>query len=473
MKTSTALLTLAAVALAVAILAPVVQHATEKTIDGVAAARTAREAELAKQEAVRTWQQQQQAQLDVEVAKASATAASELAPIWQAAGLVLALAIGGALVMLVYGLTHATVTAARLRATLIHADKDQVSAAYPLVTTPAGIIALPPPALARREAVAAITAPAPITTPPLLPVAGTWSEVRQSFTPTADRLLLGVSLDGPIYAPLTGLLSVLIVGRPGSGKTTLLRLLAEQAIMAGATVVAWDLHNDMRLDGVELCTDEATIGASATAIMAEIDARRRNGRGQPVVVMVDELPLLARAVPEAGTAMRRVVLEGRKFNVFGLIAGQGAPAAVFDGGRLVRDATASRFVFRTSTAEARRAGLERTEAITTNTLPVGVCVLDGSVVEHPTVVSIPRLDAPRLLPGSTTGSYTTSGSLPLPGSYTGSGSGSTTGSMAEAVKLVRSGQTMTSALRTVYGVDGGRRFTELRTELAAALGGQP
>ena len=478
MKTSTALLTLAAVALAVAILAPVVQHATEKTIDGVAAARSAREAELAKQEAVRTWQQQQQAQLDVEVAKATADTATELAPVWQTMTLVVALALAGAAVMLAYGLVSAAVTAAKVRATLIHADKDQVSAAFPLVTTPAGIIALPPPALARREAVAAITAPAPITTPPLLPVAGTWSEVRQSFQPTADRLLLGVSLDGPVYAPLAGLLSVLIVGRPGSGKTTLLRLLAEQAIMAGARCVCWDLHNDMRLDGVELCTDEATIGASAAAVMAEIDARRRNGRGQPVVVMVDELPLLSRAVPEAGSAMRRIVLEGRKYAIYGLIAGQGAPADLFDGGRLVRDATASRFVFRSSTAEARRAGLERVESLTTSTLPVGVCVLDGSVVERPTVVSIPRLDGTPLAimaPRPTTGSYTTSGALPGSGSTTGSGSGSTTGSspMTEAVKLVRSGQTMTAALRTVYGVDGGRRFTELRTELAAALGGQP
>lgn len=249
--------------------------------------------ELAKQEAVRTWQAAQQAQLDLQVATATADTAAALAPAWQAAGLVLVLALGGALVMLVYGLTTAAITAARLRSTLIHADRDQVSAAYPLVTTPSGIVALPPPALAsRREVTPAL--PAPITTTPLLPIAGTWSELRTTFTPTADRLLLGVSLDGPVYGRLTDLLSILIVGRPGTGKTTLLRLLAEQAIMAGATVVACDLHNDMRLDGVELCTDEATIGASAAAIMAELDARRRNGRGQPVVVMVDELPLLSR-----------------------------------------------------------------------------------------------------------------------------------------------------------------------------------
>ena len=466
MKTSTALLTLAALALAAAVLAPSLQHATDGAIDGIAAARTAREQELAKQEAVKTWQAQEQARLDLQVATATADTAAQLAPVWQAAGLVLALALGGALVLLAYGLTTAAITGARLRASLIHADRDQVSAAYPLVTTPSGIIALPPPALASRREVTAAALPAPITTTPLLPTAGTWSELRQTFTPTADRLLLGVSLDGPIYGRLTDLLSILIVGRPGTGKTTLLRLLAEQAIEAGATVVSWDLHNDMRLDGVELCTEEATIGASAAAIMAELDARRRNGRGAPVVVMVDELPLLARAVPEASTAMRRIVLEGRKFNVFGLIAGQGAPADLFDGGRLVRDATASRFVFRTSTAEARRAGLERVESLTTNTLPTGVCVLDGACVQRPTVVSIPRLDAPRQLPGSTSGTLPGSGSSMevLPGSGS---------SMSEAVKLVRSGHTPTAALRVVFGVAGGRRYADLRAELAAALGGQP
>ena len=469
MKTSTALLTLAALALAAAILAPSLQHATDGAIDGIAAARTARETELAKQEAVRTWQAAQQAQLDLQVATATADTAAQLAPVWQAAGLVLVLALGGALVMLVYGLTTAAITAARLRSTLIHADRDQVSAAYPLVTTPSGIVALPAPSLAsRREAISApaLPAPAAITAAPLLPSAGAWSELRATFTPTSEKLLLGVSRDGPVYGRLTDLLSILIVGRPGTGKTTLLRLLAEQAIMAGATVVAWDLHNDMRLDGVELCTDEATIGASAAAIMAELDARRRNGRGAPVVVMVDELPLLARAVPEASTAMRRVLLEGRKFAVYGLIAGQGASADLFDGGRLVRDATASRFVFRTSTAEARRAGLERTEAITTNTLPTGVCVLDGACVQRPTVVSIPRLDAPRQLPGSTSGTLPGSGSSMevLPGSGS---------SMSEAVKLVRSGHTPTAALRMTYGVNGGRRYADLRAELAAALGGQP
>ena len=443
-KITSVLLTLVLAILVLAILTPILQHATDSAIDGVAAARAAREAELAKQEAVRTWQQSQQAQLDVEVAKANADTAADLAPIWQAAGLILAFALGTALVILAYGMVTAAITGARLRATLIHADRDMASSAFPLVSTPAGLITPEAPALATRTpAPAAITAP--ITTTALaLPTAPTWSELRTTFTPTADRLLLGVATGGPVFAPLTGLLSVLIVGRPGSGKTTLLRLLAEQAVMAGATVVAWDLHNDMRLDGVELATTEDAIAASATAITTELDARRRNGRGAPVVVMVDELPLLARTVPEASTAVRRLCLEGRKFGLYCLLAGQGAPADLFDGGRLVRDATASRFVFRTSTAEARRAGLERTEAITTNTLPTGTCVLDGACVTRPTLVAVPRLDGAPPVMATTNG---------------------TTDQVARVRALRAAGWSLSAICREVYGTNGGHGFYEVRRAL--------
>lgn len=461
------LLTLVVLGLALVALAPVVQHATDSAIDGVAAARSARETELAKQEAVRTWQQQQQAQLDVEVAVATADTATALAPIWQAAGLVVALALGGALVLLAYGLTTAAITSARLRATLIHADRDQVSAAFPMVTTPSGIIALPPPALAsRREVTPAL--PAPITTTPLLPTAGTWSELRATFTPTADRLLLGVSLDGPVYAPLTNLLSVLVIGRPGSGKTSLLAMIATEAIEAGVRVVAWDLHADLHVAGVELCTTEEDIARSAEAITTELDHRRRNGRGAPICLLADELPLLA-TVPAAMATIKRTVLEGRKFGLYVLLSGQAVPASIFDGGAMVRSACASRYVFRSNRMEARRSGLEdRLDTANVNTLPTGTAILDGACVTRPTVVSIPRLDAPRLLPGNHTGA---SGTLPRTGSSTEVHTGSSP--MAEAVKLVRSGQSVTAALRTVYGVDGGRRFGELRAELAAALGGQP
>ncbi len=450
-KITGTLLTLAALGLVLVALAPVVQHATDGAIDGVAAARSAREAELAKQEAVRTWQQQQQAQLDVEVAKATADTATELAPVWQTMTLVVALALAGAAVMLAYGLVSAAVTAAKVRATLIHADKDRVSSAFPLVTTPSGIIALPPPALASRREAITPALPAPITTTPLLPTAGTWSELRQSFTPTADRLMLGVSLDGPIYAPITGLLSTLVIGRPGSGKTSLLRLIATEAVEAGVRVVCWDLHSDLNVAGVELATTEEDIAASAEAITTELDARRRNGRGAPICLMADELPLLA-TVPAAMATIKRVVLEGRKYAIYCLLSGQAVPASIFDGGAMVRSACASRFVFRSNRMEARRSGLEdRLDMANVNTLPTGVAILDGACVTRPTLVSIPRLDggAPAVVmaPRPTTG----------------------TADPADEVRRIRelhaNGMSLSAICRTVYGTNGGAGFYAVRRAL--------
>jgi DNA helicase HerA-like ATPase len=295
-------------------------------------------------------------------------------------------------------------------------------------------------------------------------------EVRQTFTPSSEKLLLGVSVDGPVFSPITGLLSTLVIGRPGSGKTTLLRLIATEAIEAGVRVVCWDLHSDLNVAGVELATTEEDIARSAEAITTELDHRRRNGRGAPICLMADELPLLA-TVPAAMASIKRVVLEGRKYAIYCLLSGQAVPAAIFtDGGAMVRSACASRFVFRSNRMEARRSGLEdRLDMANVNTLPTGVAILDGACVTKPTLVSIPRLDgapAAIMAPRPTTGSYTASGTLP------GSGSSTEvhTGSMAEAVKLVRSGQSPTAALRATFGVDGGRRFGELRAELAAALG---
>ena len=94
-------------------------------------------------------------------------------------------------------------------------------------------------------------------------------------------------------------LSVAIVGRPGSGKTNLLRVIAEQATMAGVAVYAWDMHDSMGVAHAETYTEPREIAASAARIIAELEARRRNGRGRtPVLLMADELPLLSAAVPE-------------------------------------------------------------------------------------------------------------------------------------------------------------------------------
>ena len=112
-----ALVVLALVAVAVGGLA--IQAAQDAGNVELQAAR----AELARQEAAqaaaRTWQAQQEAELAVQVAAERAKNARALDGAWAGLGLVVALGLGGAGVILAVGLALAAVDAARLRARLV------------------------------------------------------------------------------------------------------------------------------------------------------------------------------------------------------------------------------------------------------------------------------------------------------------------------------------------------------------------
>ena len=298
-----------------------------------------------------------------------------------------ALVMAGAIVAIGGGL--AVVRAAHVRAGFVPVDLQHPQA----LVSPAGVMVL-----SGRQAE---TAPQAIAAAPAAPMlaAPTWAECLQTFQPAPDRLLLGYGANGAIYGGLPDLLSVAIVGRPGSGKTNLLRVIAQQATMAGVAVYAWDMHDSMGVVDAETFTEPAQIAASAGRIIAELDARRRNGRGRtPVLLMADELPLLSAAVPEAAPALKRIVLEGRKYGLFALLAMAGAAASLFADGTLTRDALSTRFVFACSPAEARRAGLDAETARMAPGLPVGRAILDGRAVRAPVIVALPLAQAQRCAP---------------------------------------------------------------------------
>ena len=379
MKATAVVVVVIAVVVAVLSLAGTV----ENTINaGIADAR----ASVAKAQAARAW-----AETGAAIQESGARAA--LAPARESWGLLLTVAAVVIVLGGLAGVLAAVVRAAHLRASFIHADADRMDGAYPAIATAAGIITLEAPALASR-ARPAIAAPMPTALALPAPSAPAWAEVLQTFAPTQDRLLLGYGTGGAIYGGLPDLLSVAIVGRPGSGKTNLLRVIAEQATMAGVAVYAWDMHDSMGVAHAETYTEPREIAASAGRIIAELEARRRNGRGRtPVLLMADELPLLSAAVPEAAPALKRIVLEGRKYGIFALLAMQGAAASLFDSGTLTRDALSTRFVFACSPAEARRSGLDTETARLAPGLPVGRAILDGRAVRAPTVVALPLAPA--------------------------------------------------------------------------------
>jgi len=281
---------------------------------------------------------------------------------------------------------------------------------------------------------------------------------------------------------LDDLLSVGVVGRSGSGKSTLLRLVILQAISLGADVRILDPHGSITddLPGLPVADTIGAIEGAGAAILAELDRRIsvRARHDRPVLLVADEFPAWAGSAPTAQTALRRAVLEGRKFNLFAYISGQGLPAALFASGTMARDALSSRYVFASSPQIARQIGLDTDMARQAPGLAVGRAILDGrpAGTSGARVIEVPYCDVTDLrsvLPGSHTHREGAGrGPEVLPGSSTEVHTGST---IADAAQMVRAGASMTAALRDTFGVTGGRRYQELAAELRQALGmvGQP
>jgi len=224
-----------------------------------------------------------------------------------------------------------------------------------------------------------------------LPSAPSWASlIASGFVPTAERVLLGYAAAGPVYGPISGLLSTAIAGRPGQGKSTLLRFIYAQVAALGGQSVVWDLHGSIAGDvpGADVCEDVGDVERSARRLLQELEKRRELRQvHKPLLVLVDEWPALSLASKPARSAVSRVVLEGRKFGVYALIAGQGLPADQF-GGSLVRDALSSRYIFKTSAAQGRMAGLEKEHASLLAQLRPGFAVLAGPV--EPQIVAVPQ-----------------------------------------------------------------------------------
>ncbi len=236
---------------------------------------------------------------------------------------------------------------------------------------------------------------------PALPIAPTFAQlVAGGFHARTDRMLLGYGVDGPIYGGIDALLSTAIAGRPGQGKSTTLRMVYAQCLQVGAEVMLLDPHGSIAGDVQHgpsqlVASTGAELDDAAAWLTRELERRlvayRAGARVfRPLLVMADEMPVVALSSKAAVQALGRVVLEARKVGGYALISGQGLPASNF-GGRLVRDALSSRIIHKTTAAEGLRAGLDKNAAQLLEQLQPGYAVLDGPV--QPQIVAIPMTTA--------------------------------------------------------------------------------
>jgi nucleoside-triphosphatase THEP1 len=213
-------------------------------------------------------------------------------------------------------------------------------------------------------------------------------------------MLLGYTSDGPLYGSIDALLSTAIAGRPGQGKSTLLRGVYWQVRRIGGDVGILDPHgsilDDVQGAGARFVASTGSELDQAGALLVEelerrLEAYRRGRRDfSPLLVLADELPVLSLSSKPAVEAIGRIILEARKVGAYVLVSGQGLPADRM-GGRLVRDALSSRFIFKTSADEARRCGLGGDAARLVLDLRPGVAILDGPCDPQP--VAVPNCTA--------------------------------------------------------------------------------
>ena len=202
---------------------------------------------------------------------------------------------------------------------------------------------------------------------PAYPTAPPFSAIAHQISP--GRLILGYTLEGPVYGDVTDLLSMAFVGKPGTGKSSALLYYLAMLVLVGADVHVFDHQGS--LSGISGLLPYASsfdeFEPEVAAITQEIAEREALWRAhkqvrRPMLVLVDELPGVARWEQRTRPShnlldlAERIVIDHRKHNVFCLLSGTSLPAEVLP--TLTRDNLSSRVVFNSSNTHARMAGLD-------------------------------------------------------------------------------------------------------------------
>jgi len=229
-----------------------------------------------------------------------------------------------------------------------------------------------------------------------------------NFTPTADRILLGLGEGGDLLTvPAKALCHVALVGATNGGKSNLLRLLIPQLQSIGASVYLADPHY-ARHDAASgeswaaiekrLATapahEAADMGAMFSLFSHELQTRlqrRRDGLpvGKPMFLALDELPVIAQRVPQSIDMLASLLREGRKCGMYIVGASQTMLVKALGGDSSARDAFRTCFYVggdgysATALLDVRRADIDE------GSLTTGVAMLRSTATNPARLVRVP------------------------------------------------------------------------------------
>ncbi len=192
----------------------------------------------------------------------------------------------------------------------------------------------------------------------------TFTQVLKRFTPSLDRLFLGVLPDGtPIFCAAKDLCHVALAGTTGGGKSSILRLLLAQLCYAGACVLLLNphyTHCDIEADPAEdwtpferyllhdplACRAYEVIEFYLKHVACDLLPRRleqyahSQPLGKPYFLAIEELPAIVANVKHAPEYLATILREGRKVGIYLITVAQDflvKTIAPGGGGGAVRD----------------------------------------------------------------------------------------------------------------------------------------
>lgn len=340
-----------------------------------------------------------------------------------------------------------------------------------------------------------------VMTPP-----GFWQLYQGGQLPT-DGFLMGYDMDegGIVTADWRKLYSALIGGQSGSGKSTLIRSILAQSAMQGGRFVVIDLHYGagdeslgeslQPLRHLMLCdvasSDNQMI--DALAYVNSIGTRRLRGEDvdkSPVILVVDETTAMLQrsAVSDPLTnVLGQIAQETRKVGVYAMCIGQNFNGRIMD--TTVRDSFVSFISCRARKGVARTMTDNNDFGKMAQDLSIGqaVWMSPGGEVRRLAVPNCTETDLDLIARhlGSKTGAIAAKPSLPLVSSASQSTSLAASQSTSLGAKeqrildMIASGKSTSEIIRELYGVKGGKKYSEAASEVgkvmqhiaAKALGG--